>query len=218
MNRRHRALSLPLVVSLAGLACQSSSADKGASTGESITKAADQIDLGIQQIDATIAALHAITDSPGDLTAQRKAYEKALASLESTAEDVAETASAMRERGQAYFTQWDQQLATIQNEDIRERSAERREKIQENFKGLQADYDEAKEAFSPFLDNLRDIRTALQADATVSGIDALKPVVKKVDKDASSVTKELKDLVESFRELGVKLSRMGPKPPEPEKK
>src|SRR5262245_12155193 len=217
MKNSLRILTLALLASQAGLACQS--ADKGEATGASITKAADQIDLGIQQLDATVAALHAITESPtGDLKAQRKSYEKSLASLESTADNVAGLAAEMREKGKAYCYQWEQQLATIQNEDIKERSAERRQAIEAGFSKLQENYTTAKDAFHPLLNDLRDIRTALQADMTMEGIETLKPVSKKVDKEAASVSKELKELVDHFRELGVKLSRMGPAPKPEEKK
>ena len=201
-------VSLPLLVLGA---CKSS--DKGASTGASITKAADQIERGITELDATVAALHAMVETPAeDLTQQRKTFEKALSSLESTAESVGKMASSMDAKGQAYFAEWDQQLASIQNEDIRERSSERRKAIEASFSKLQKQYGEAKGAFQPLLANLRDIRTALKADLTLPGIDALKPVVKTVDKEKGSVEKELKDLVDGFRELGVDLSRSGPKP------
>ena len=218
MKNTIRTISLALLASQAGLACQS--ADKGAATGESITRAADEIERGMQQLDATVAALHAITDKPSaDLTTQRKAYEKSLASLESTAEGVADLASDMREKGKAYFAQWEKQLAEIQNEDIRGRSEERRKAIEAGFSKLQTNYNEAKDAFHPLLNDLRDIRTALKADLTMESIEDLKPTTKKVDKEAASVGKELKDLVEHFRELGVKLSRRGPEQkPEPEKK
>lgn len=207
----------PRLVPLALLtlvACQS--ADKGAATGTSITKAADQIELGMQQLDATVAALHDLVDNPApDLGTQRKAYEKNLSSLESTAETVSKMASTMEAKGQAYFMEWDQQLASIQNEDIRERSAERRKAIEASFSKLKEDYGQVKNAFQPLLANLRDIRTALKADLTLPGIASLKPVVKKVDKENDSVKKELKELVERFRELGVDLSRSGPQPPAP---
>ncbi|HEX6885799.1 MAG TPA: DUF2959 family protein [Planctomycetota bacterium] len=205
------ALALPLLplALLAAPACKSS--DKGASTGATITKAADQIQRGIEQLDATVAALHDLVEKPApDLKPQQKAYEKALASLESTAESLSKTAASMDTRGQAYFAEWDTQLAAIQNEDIRERSADRKKSIEASFSKLQKQYGEARDAFRPLLDNLRDVRTALKADLTLAGIDTLKPVVKKVDKEKGSVEKELKEVGEQFRELGVDLSRSGP--------
>jgi chromosome segregation ATPase len=200
-------LGTAALVALGLFACKSS--DKGAATGESVTKAANQIDQGILELDATIASLHTLVDQPtGDLTAHRKAFEKELSKLEDTAEDLAGTATAMKERGQAYFAHWKEQLATIQNEDLRERSEERREEIESKLNELQTDYQEAKGAFEPLLANLRDIRTALKADSTVGGIDAIAPAVKSADKDAGKVSKEMRDLAEGFRELGVNLSRV----------
>jgi chromosome segregation ATPase len=215
MKRVPTCLALGLAASLALSACKSSD-DKGQATGASITKAADLIDRGIHEIDLVVASLHNLTDAPAaDLVPQRKDYEKALSTLESTAEEVSKTGAQMRERGAAYFAEWEQQLAAIQNEDIREQSSERRKEIQENFSELQTNYGEAKTAFEPLLSDLRDIRTALQADLTLPGIETLKPVVKDVDKKASNVREELQDLSEGFRELGVTLSRAGPPPATP---
>jgi chromosome segregation ATPase len=210
-NQRIRPSVLPLVL-LSLLACKST--DKGTATGESITKTADQIERGTQELDATVAALHAITEQPNDMAAQRKTFEKALASVEKTAESVSETAADMTAKGQAYFQEWDVQLASIQNEDIRERSADRRKAIEASFKELQDQYGEAKTAFDPLLADLRDMRAALKSDLTHEGVAGLKPEVKDIDKEAASVKKELTDLVEQFRKLGVGL-KSGAPPPAP---
>ena len=215
MRRNH--LGTVALVAFGLFACKSS--DKGAATGASVTKAADQIEQGIQELDATVASLHTLVDQPtGDLTAHRKAFEKSLSKLEDTADDLSKTATAMKERGQAYFAQWNEQLATIQNEDIRNRTEERRTAIEASFNELQTDYTEAKNAFEPLLANLRDIRTALKADSTMGGIEAIAPALKSADKDAGKVSKELRDLAQRFRDLGVNMSRSGPAAPEPEKK
>jgi len=116
----------------------------------------------------------------------------------------------MKAKGQAYFQKWEAELASIKNEDIRESSAERRKTIEASFSSLRNNYTEAKSAFEPLLDDLRDIRTALKADLTLSGIETLKSVAKKVDKESGSVSKELKEVADGFRELGLNLSRKGP--------
>ncbi len=211
MNFRSKNAALAVCASLALFACKSS--DSGADTGSSITKASAQIDLGIQQLDATVAALHDLVDHPApDLTTQRSAYEKSLSALEATANDVSATSAEMQAKGQAYFAQWDQQVATIQNEDIREQSTDRRKTIEASFTKVRKEYDESRGSFDAVLSDLRDIRTALRADLTLNGIDALKSTVKKVDKNANKTKDSLKDLSEQFRELGVDLSRSGPPP------
>jgi methyl-accepting chemotaxis protein len=208
---RSTSAALALCASLALFACKSS--DSGQDTGSSITKAADQIDLGIKQLEATMLSLHDLTDRPAaDLTVQRSAFEKNLSELEGTAKEVSETSAEMQAKGQAYFAQWEQQVASIQNEDIREQSADRRKTIEATFTKVRKEYEESKESFDPVLNDLRDIRTALRADLTLNGIDSLKSTVKKVDKNANKAKDNLRDLSEQFRELGVNLSRNGPPP------
>ena len=211
MKHRLITLALALLAAQAGFACQST--DAGTSTGESIRMAADKIELGVKQLDETLLALHAIVDSPGqDLNAQRKAYENALAALENTSKDVGSKSDDMNAKGKAYFAEWDAQIASIQNEEIRERSAERRKAIEASFSDLREKYEQTRGAFQPLMNDLRDVRTALQADTTMGGLESLKPVVKKVDKEAKNAKEELAELVEDFRKLGLDLARSGPAP------
>jgi chromosome segregation ATPase len=212
--RTHGTCSLALAAALALFACQSP--DKGQTTGASITKNAGLIERGMHELDAVVASLHELVDTPAaDLAGQRKAFEKALADVETTSTQVSETAAKMSASGQAYFRDWDAQLATIQNEDIRARSAERKQAIEASFTDLQGEYGEAKSAFEPLLSNLRDIRAALRSDLTLEGLDALKPAVKQVDKQTATVREKLQDLSADFRALGVGMSQTGPPPANP---
>lgn len=201
---------------LAG-ACQSSS--KGDATSKNVTKAADGIQLGIGQLDATLAALNGLVNEPGaDLGPQFKAFSKSLDTLDSTAKKVRDAAASMDAKGKAYFAEWDTQIAAIQNEDIRERSAERRKAVEANFTEIQGEYGKSRDAFRPLMNDLLDIRTALDADLTMNGLGAVKKTVKRVSKEAEDVKETLQELAESFREMGVSMSKAGPAQPAPEKK
>ncbi len=216
---RSTLLLFPLLLALLTPACSSTGSDKGAATGKSAEQAADQIDRGNAQLDATLAALKDLVKMPApDLQPQFKAFTKSLAQLESTAEDVAALAAKIDTKSQDYFTQWDQQLAAVQNEDIRARSAERREAISASFKKMQSEYAEVREEFKPLLSDLRDVRTVLSTDLTLDGLKAIEGAVKKAEKGSASVKESLQELAERFRTLGVKLSRSGPPQPAPEKK
>jgi methyl-accepting chemotaxis protein len=218
---RH-SLSLPSLFLLVLPACSSTGSDKGAATGKSVTHAADQIDLGITHLDATLLALKELVTKPApDLAPQFKAFDKSLAQLESTAEDVAALAAGIDTRSQEYFAQWDQQLAAVQNEDIRARSAERREAISASFKKIQNEYSEVRDEFKPLLSDLRDVRTVLSADLTMDGLKAVEDTVDDIREESESVKESLQELAKKFHELGARLSRTGPpaeKPQEAKKK
>jgi methyl-accepting chemotaxis protein len=123
----------------------------------------------------------------------------------------------MEGKGAAYFADWDAQIAAIANEDIRERSMERKKEVEENFADLRKDYTEARDAFQPMMNDLKDIRTALSADLTMQGLDSVKKSVSKVNGLAEDVKENLEELSASFRELGVRLSKSGPPPTTPPK-
>lgn len=207
----------PLVACVLGfalgsaLACKSTTSSKGSATGENITKAARLIEKGIAQLDATSASLTDLVTRPAaDLEAQYKVFKKNLASLESTAEAVKKTSASMDANGKAYFAEWDQQIAAIQNEDIRERSAERRETVAEGLKEIQSQYAEAKDEFTPLLSDLRDIRTALDAELTMGSVKSLEDDAEDVSDATGDVKETLSDLAGNFRKLGVELSSRGP--------
>src|SRR6185503_16298737 len=209
--------SFPLLALLTS--CSSTGSDKGAATGKTAEHAANQIELGSTQLDATLAALKDLVKNPApDLAPQFKAYTKSLAQLEATAEGVAELAASIETKSQEYFAQWDGQPAAVQNEDIRARSAERKEAISASFKKIQSEYAEVREEFKPMLSDLRDIRTVLSSDLTMDSLKAIEGTVKDVAKESESVKESLVELTEKFRALGVKLSRSGPSAPAPEKK
>ncbi len=206
---RFAPFALALVPAL--VAC--SSTDKGASAGKTVAQAATQVDLGITQLDATLAALEALVQKPApDLTAQYKTFTKSLGQLESTAKEVSELAAKIDAKGQAYFTEWDTQIAAVQNESIRERSAERRQAVSASFTKLQEEYGEVKGEFKPLLDNLRDVRTVLGTDLTMEGLKTIEDTVEDLADDAKDVKESLHELSKSFHTLGVRLERAGPAP------
>jgi hypothetical protein len=187
------------------------STDKGAAAGKTVSQAADQITKGITDLDATLASLKGLTASTGpDLPAQFKSFCSNLSSLESTAKDVADLAAKMGARSQEYIAQWDQQIATVQNEDIRERSVDRRQTIAAGFKKIQDEYGEVRDEFKPLLDKLTDVRTALTTDLTLDGVKSIKGTVDDIEDDSDDVKESLQELASKFNELGVKLSRTGP--------
>jgi DNA repair exonuclease SbcCD ATPase subunit len=203
------------ILSLALLAaCSSTPADKGAAAGKTVNQAANEIDEGVTHLDATISSLNALVKSPApDLEPQFKEFEKHLAQLESSADDVAGLAARISTRSQEYMKEWDAQIAQVQNEDIRERSVERREEVAKSFKKIEDEYAEVRQEFKPLLGNLRDIRAALRADLTMDGIKAVKGSVGDVQSDSEDVKESLAELVENFRKLGAKLSKSGPPAP-----
>jgi chromosome segregation ATPase len=201
-------VALVALLSQAMLGCKST--DQGATTGTATTRVADQVDLAGRQLESTITALKDLVEKPGDLPKQRSVFDAAFANLNATSTSLASNAAKMRTDSTQYFSEWNAQVQAMQNEDVRERSEDRRKAMEASFNKLDGQCQETRTALDKVVLDLKDIQTALKNDLTPSGIDALKPSVKKVDKAAASVSEALKELGAKAREIGDGMRQSGP--------
>jgi uncharacterized phage infection (PIP) family protein YhgE len=208
------ALCTTLTASLAILAgCASSSYDKSAATGTALQATATEIYQGNAQLTQVLASLNNLVERPqADLRPQFDKFTADLDKLQSLAEDVNDKATDMQAKGADYFKDWNQQLATIKNEDVRARSAKRAKEVEAKFFAINGSFQEAKTAFKPFMSDLQDIKTALGNDLTPTGIDTIKKTVAQANKEAKPLKKSISKLGDDFKSLGVAMSPMTPAP------
>lgn len=185
--------------------------DKAADTSSSLEKTAQKIHQGNGQIDAVLFALSSLVNSPAaDIKPQFDKFDSAVEKLDSLSNDVNEQAAAMQVQGADYFRNWDVELAKIQNEDIRERSSDRKAAVAARFDKVRVSYVQTKAAFIPFMSDLKDIRTALATDLTAGGIAAIKSTANKADRNVTPLRESLTDLEADFKALGIALSSSTP--------
>jgi hypothetical protein len=133
-------------------------------------------------------------------------FNSAVNDLESLSKDVADKSATMQKKGSAYFQKWDEELARIQTEDIRSRSAARKTEVMQGFERVQANYQNSSVTLAPFLARLGDIRTALSTDLTPAGLDSIRGSVGSAKTEGESVKQSLRSLAADFKNLGVSLS------------
>ena len=203
-----------LATSLAILSgCASRSYDKAAATGTALQTTAAQIYQGNAQINLVMASLNNLMERPqADLRPQFDQFADALNKLQSLASDVNAKATDMQAKGADYFKDWNEQLAKIQNEDVRARSAKRAKEVEAKLFVINGSYQEAKTAFKPFMADLQDIKIALGNDLTPAGIDAVKKTVAQANKEVKPLKKTVSKLGDDFKSLGVSMSPMTPAP------
>jgi len=207
-------LNLALIAAVLGaVGCASSGHDKSESTAISLQASADKIVKGQGIRDQMLTALNDLVNNPqADLRPQFKKFTSAFSDFESIVKDVQGKVASMQGKGAAYFEKWDADLAKIQNEDIRSRSLARKSEVSDRFAKIKASYAKVGETFKPFMSNLTDIKTALSTDLTRGGLDAIKPVVEKANKDAVPLREAVNELVADFKAVGVAMSAVAPQP------
>ncbi len=202
-----RLLSAALVLSLFSTSCATSPYQKAETAADSVTDAANEIDLSRKQIVDATTALNVLLDrNPTDIRESFRRYDEAVIALDRTFASVNRKADAMAARGESYFEAWDQRLAQMQSEDIRARSAERQREVAERFVQIQEDYRDTREQIPPLMAQLQDIRRLLGADLTPAGLDSVRDFASRANEDAARLRQTLDRLSERFRQLSSTLT------------
>jgi hypothetical protein len=188
--------------------CSTTSGYKQADkTGEGIAEMRAEVVNGQKAIDETVLALEQVAATAN--TNPRKAfdhYSKCVADLDATAARIRKRSDDMKARGQAYFQQWEQELAQVKNPEIRELAEQRRAKLQAAFDSIKQYAEPLKTQFDPWLSDLKDLRTYLHNDLSIGGVDAAKGLFAKTRDEGTEVQKAMNALVAELNSVAAALT------------
>lgn len=191
-----------VLVMVAG--CATTGREKAADTGEALIKAAGRIANSSALIDQTVAALNELVDHPRpDLRPQFEAFKASLNRLVPAVQDVEDTTANMQSLGADYFKKWDTDLATINNEDLRNRGEARKAVVNARFAAIGAEYANLKTAYAPFMSDMRDVEKYLSTDLTPGGVATIKPTADKANRNAGPLRDSIAKLSAEFSATGV---------------
>jgi hypothetical protein len=188
-------------VLLAGLAsllsgCSSTGYKKADKTGEGIAQYRKEVVNMKKAVDTTLTCMDQI-----EITANsnpRPAFErftKSVAKLDAAASKAAKRSAQMKAEGQAYFRQWEEQMAQVNNPEVKRLAQERKTKLWAAFDGIRSAAEPLKTKFDPWLADLKDLERYLSNDLTVAGVDAARGLFSKAKADGAEVDKAIDALV-----------------------
>jgi len=183
-------------------------------TGAGIAEFRDEIVKGKTAIDATMKSLSDIAASANtDPRAAFTQYSKDVANLESTAATIRKRAQTMRDQGQAYFAQWEKELAEVKDPEIRALAEQRKAKLQETFESIRKYSDPLKAQFDPWMSNLKDLQTYLGNDLTIAGVEAAKSLFAKTTAGGQEVQKSMDALIAELNTIAATITPAKVPPP-----
>ncbi len=165
-------------------------------TGASIAEFRDEIVNVKKEVDATMKALDQIvTTAASDPRKAFKEFDKAVPRVDDAAKKAKKRAEDMRERGQAYFKDWEKELAAVNNPEIRKLAEERKAKLETTFASIKAVMEPARDQFTTWLADLKDLQKYLSNDLTIGGIDAAKELIGKARTEGQGVQASLDKVI-----------------------
>jgi hypothetical protein len=109
-----------------------------------------------------------------DLIARYRSFERHLSACESRQGRLRRQAGEVGEAAARYFGHWEEELAVIDSDDLRDQSAKRLRKTRREYEDLQVEVDGVIERFAPLLATLRDHATYLGVDLNAQSLESLR--------------------------------------------
>lgn len=198
------ALASPALFTGCGSTAGYKQADK---TGAGIADFREELTKAKLAVDDTVKSLGQVAVTAN--TDPRPAFQqfsKSLANLESTAATAKKRAQEMKEQGQAYFANWEKQLAQVKNPEIKNLAAQQKAKLQATFDSIKQVATPLKAQFDPWLSDLQDLKKYLSNDLTISGVDAAKSLFAKTQTEGFEVQKSMDALVAELNTVAATLT------------
>lgn len=109
-----------------------------------------------------------------DLLARYHSFTKNLSNAEARAERLSRGADDVAKAAQRYFGHWEESLASIASDDLRDQSAKRLRKTRRQYEDLSTEVKGVIERFDPLLRTLRDHATYLGVDLNKESLEGLR--------------------------------------------
>lgn len=109
-----------------------------------------------------------------DLLARYRSFERHLATCEARQPRLAEHAEDVAAAASEYFDHWEQELAVIAGEELRDQSAKRLRKTRRQYEDLREEVTGVIERFGPLIGTLRDHATYLGVDLNTESLTGLR--------------------------------------------
>lgn len=164
--------------------------------GASIAEFRDEVVDVKKEVDATLASLDKIVaQATIDPRKAFKEFDKNVPQIDSAAAKAKKRATEMKEKGKTYFSQWEKELAAVNDPDIRKLAEERKVKLEATFANIRTSMEPVRDQFNPWLASLKDLQKYLSNDLTIGGIDAAKDLIAKNKSEGLAVQQNLDKVI-----------------------
>jgi chromosome segregation ATPase len=159
------------------------------------------------QILLTMEALKRLNVKGVELRPQFETFKAELVKMEEQAKIARERANSMKEKGKASFQEWEKEVQTINNADIRKQAEKRYDKRKKSYDKILTAMQEAREELVPFMSDLNDIRKLLDSELTEKSVSGTKMTIRSADWHGEDVRDSLSDVEKELDRVAADLAK-----------
>jgi chromosome segregation ATPase len=163
-----------------------------AELGKRTAKTSADVDKYVTQLNKTEQALASIAQAQAkDLKERFDSFSKEIDRLEDSQRRATADIEEMKAAGVEYFTYWETAINQLSNPELKQASAERRSKVMEDHDGLAVSLSDIGQQLQPFLSDLHDLRTFLEANLSLANTGKAGEMIQKSQADAQALKDKL---------------------------
>ena len=162
---------------------------------------------------ASAAASNLIEKADSDPKTAFVAYQAEVKNYESARSAVADKHKDMKSREAAFFSNWEKQSAAITEPDLKQKSIERRTKLQKTIESVDKSVEAVTAEATPFSATLSNLEKYWGMDLTSAGVTSAKDKVSEAGKASKSIGKKCDDAIEAIEKAAPEFRTAKPPPP-----
>jgi hypothetical protein len=140
------------------------------------------------QVDMALAKLQILAGTTGDdLEDPYDAYVESIETLESAAEGLKGRGDTMRDKGAAYFQEWEEQLAKMTTAAVKDVATKRKDELEKAYSDVLTKMQETRAAYDTYHDTLEAVHTRLDDELDEDALKAIAPQVKAAKTQAETL-------------------------------
>ncbi len=132
---------------------------------------------------------------------QYQVFTNQLTRMETLAKALGKRAAEMKEKGSAYFAEWEARTAAIQNADLRRHAEQRYNERQSSYNSITQFMQDARRNFIPFLEDLQSIKTIFEGAHDQKSIYQAKELFRQANWRCLDVQRALLEIEAEFDRL-----------------
>jgi chromosome segregation ATPase len=204
--------AVAVLFAVPALALAAAAPNKAEKVAQGMLNLDKAIQQGAAQIDKTLASLNAMTQPGGDLVTKYKDYSKNVDTLDKMSQKAKSNAASAAKDRDAYIAQWKASQDKIQNPELKTASESRRAELEPKIEAIKTSLGSARDTFTPFMQDLKDLRTFLANQLNPGGIAAAQTLITKCNDSGEKVKSDLSQGSAAVKDLAASIQPGGPAP------
>lgn len=194
-------ITIALFFGLSAATAQAQS-KKSAKQAASLEKAGEACKAAVQGALGSLGSLLTGYNSiiNGEAEDNQKAYKKLVGDLKGTKKQidgVKKQLDSLNKKADTFFKAWEQDLASISSDSLREKSAGRMKDARQRYSSLGEILALARQEFAPVIQNLNDQILYLGRDLSPEAIAELEDEAAELNEQAATATAKIKEMLET---------------------